>query len=400
MSTIEIGRRGFLGAAAMMPVWLARESRRRKRVSGADAEKHALLWRRLDGSGMEYCRLSEQREGASLEGEVVIMSHGVPWRIGYEIRCDHAWRSRAVSVRADAGTESRRLELGADEHGRWTVGGQVRQDLHDCLDIDLGFSPSTNTLPIRRLRMNVQQGETIDAAWVEFPSLAVHRVPQRYTRVGERTYRYENLPTGFLAVIDVDANGLVVSYPPGWERVHEPSSSSGRLFSPSRSPEIDDAAALYDPLIGSWDVEVIDYDADGTSRTTVGEWHFGWTLEGRAVQDVFIVPRRTDRALPGESRQGNRYGTTVRFYDAALQAWRMVWVNPVSGAVNMLVARQEGDAIVQEGADADGSLMRWTFVALSRDRFHWVGDGSIDGGVTWQTRAEFFGQRVSFVPMR
>jgi hypothetical protein len=344
--------------------------------------------------------MSEQGQGASLDGQVVVLSRGVSWRIEYEIHCDDAWRTRAVSVRADAGTETHSLKLDADGHGRWRVGGEVRQDLRDCLVVDLGFSPSTNTLPIRGLRMNVKQSETIHAAWVEFPSLAARRVPQRYTRVGDRTYRYENLPTGFLAEIDVDASGLVVSYPPGWEQVNEHAPSNGRLFSPSPSAELAEAAALYEGLIGSWDVEVTDYDADGTRRTTAGEWHFGWALEGRAVQDVFIVPRRTDRAVSGLPRQGNRYGTTVRFYDPARQAWRIVWVNPVSGAVNTLVARKEGDAIVQEGVNDDGSLLRWSFVELRRDRFHWVGEGSIDGGATWHTHAEFFGRRVSFVPMR
>jgi hypothetical protein len=104
--------------------------------------------------------------------------------------------------------------------------------------------------------------------------------------------------------------------------------------------------------------------------------------------------------VPAVSREGNRYGTTVRFYDATRQTWRIVWVNPVSGAVNTLVARKEGAVIVQEGVSDDGSLLRWSFVELSRDRFHWVGEGSIDGGATWQMRAEFFGRRASFVPMR
>ena len=44
--------------------------------------------------------------------------------------------------------------------------------------------------------------------------------------------------------------------------------------------------ALYGQFVGSWDLDVTEYRDDGTTRQRPGEWHFGWALEGRAVQDV------------------------------------------------------------------------------------------------------------------
>jgi uncharacterized protein len=363
-----------------------------------DARQDAVLWRWLDGSGMEQCRISEGDAHATLAGAVIV-SDGVPWRIEYEVRCENDWRTRAVTIRAHAGVNLVNLALEADEHGRWMVGPDIRPDLEGCLDVDLGFSPSTNTLPIRRLHLDVHQQATIDAAWVEFPSLALRRVPQRYTRLDEHIYRFENLPTGFTAEMTVDERGLVVAYPPGWERVERPPGESP-LFSTDSAAELGEAASLYRGLTGSWDVDVIDYDDDGTRRTSRGEWHFGWALEGRAIQDVFIVPARAQRTSAELSRDGNRYGTTIRFYDAIRKGWRIVWINPVSGAVNSLLARKEGEAIVQEGADDEGRLIRWSFVEINRTRFRWVGERSADAGATWQKRAEFFGRRRSFAPLR
>lgn len=180
--------------------------------------RRAVCWRWLDGWGLEHCRLSGRRDGLALAGGIVAWSEG-PWTIEYEIHCDAAWRTRSVALRATAGVEERRLAIEAHPQGAWIVDGEVRGDLQGCTDVDLGFTPSTNTLPIRRLAMKVGDQETIEAAWVQFPSLAVRRVPQRYTRLEAHTYRYDNLPTGFTADVTVDADGLVVSYPPGWERV-------------------------------------------------------------------------------------------------------------------------------------------------------------------------------------
>lgn len=167
---------------------------------------------------------------------------------------------------------------------------------------------------------------------------------------------------------------------------------AGPLFADSPSSELVNVPALYDGLIGSWDLEVIDYAADGTRHTRTGEWHFGWVLEGRAVQDVLIVPRRRER-FDGMPRQGNRYGTTMRFFDPARQFWRIVWINPVTGALNTLDVRREDDRIVHEGDFAPGVRLRWTFADLTRRTFHWIGEFTTDGGTTWTLQAEFFARR-------
>jgi hypothetical protein len=210
----RFGRRQLLLAGAALPIARFRE----RRMDLEDAcQADVVCWRRLDGSGTEYCRLSRDAQ-PRLDGTVVVFE-GVPWRIDYEIECDAAWRTRAVRVRANQGADDRSLTLEVRPDGRWVVDTRDRPDLQGCVDVDLGFSPSTNTLPIRRLPMQVQQSRTIAVAWVEFPSLVVHRVEQRYTRISEGTYRYDNLPTGFVAELTVDLHGLVISYPPGWERV-------------------------------------------------------------------------------------------------------------------------------------------------------------------------------------
>jgi len=150
---------------------------------------------------------------------------------------------------------------------------------------------------------------------------------------------------------------------------------------------------LYDGLIGSWDAEVVDHLPDGTDRRQSAEMHFAWVLEGRAVQDLWVAPARRARDSTKPPAPGNRYGTTLRVYDPAIDAWRITWINPVTGVENRLVGRRVGSQIVQTGADADGRLIRWVFVEIRRDAFHWRGEISQDGGRSWSCETEFFARR-------
>ncbi len=164
------------------------------------------------------------------------------------------------------------------------------------------------------------------------------------------------------------------------------------LPSPGPSAELDQASELYGWLVGSWAMDVIDYDDKGSRYTSKGEWHFAWVLEGRAIQDVFIVPVQTSRQ--GIGKENNRYGTSLRVYDPAMNAWHITWINPVRVVKSELIGRRKGNDIVQEGKTEDGSLMRWSFVEIKRDSFRWLGEISTDNGKTWQLQAEFFGRRM------
>jgi hypothetical protein len=125
-----------------------------------------------------------------------------------------------VTVRGDDGERS--LELVADG-GRWLADGAEIVSLRGCVDVDLEWSPSTNTLPIRRLEVPVGGGTgTLRMAWVRFPALTVEPLPQEYRRVGAGRYHYASGGGSFEADIDVDADGLVTLYEGGWERVPLP----------------------------------------------------------------------------------------------------------------------------------------------------------------------------------
>lgn len=173
----------------------------------------------------------------------------------------------------------------------------------------------------------------------------------------------------------------------GQEGVHTVLTAAGR------SPEIPESADVYGWLIGSWELDVCHYVIDMTARRMKGEAHFGRVLEGRAVQDVWIMPRRSERTAEVD-KAANMYGTTLRVWDPSIQAWRVTWINPVTGRRDELIGRWSGKDIVQVGTHADGTPIRWIFTEITPDSFRWIGEALQRDGKTWTLEGEFRAKRM------
>ncbi len=185
--------------------------------TGTSQPAQVIVWRRLDLPGAEYCKLWFENEKGHLKGTVVLVLEGHPLQVQYQIRCNAGWETEEVTVNLDIEGREDALQLIVDEQKRWWSAGRELTALQGCVDIDLGVTPSTNTLPIRRLGLAIGQTQNVRAAWITFPSLDVRPFPQTYTRIDENSYRYESNKGSFVAEIRVDGSGLVSYYPGGWE---------------------------------------------------------------------------------------------------------------------------------------------------------------------------------------
>jgi uncharacterized protein len=175
-----------------------------------------IAWRRSDEVETdEFATVTIRDTGMALVGTVIGAASGVPLRIEYRVLTDGSGMTTAAHVRDLRGFEQRALTLERNTKGVWSVNGAVERRLKGCTDVDLGFSPSTNTLPIRRLKLAIGASQTIQAAWVRFPELTVEKTGQTYSRLDEFTYRYES--GNFSAELVVDDDGLVAAYA-DWRR--------------------------------------------------------------------------------------------------------------------------------------------------------------------------------------
>ncbi|MBL7260897.1 putative glycolipid-binding domain-containing protein [Paractinoplanes lichenicola] len=206
----------------------------------------SLFWQRKDTAGSEHV-LTDSTDGLYAQGTALAVDP-IPYTCRYELRTGPDWATGFFDVSAEGAGWSRgvRLELAA---GRWRVttaerghldkvlstaghagaglpGTEDPDLLYGAFDVDLGGSPLTNTLPIRRLGLHRAVGadigvaHRISVAWVLLPSLEVVQSDQIYTALGDGRVRFAN--ETFSADLSIDEDGFVVDYPGLAARVGDP----------------------------------------------------------------------------------------------------------------------------------------------------------------------------------
>jgi hypothetical protein len=162
------------------------------------------------------------------------------------------------------------------------------------------------------------------------------------------------------------------------------------LLAGERHPDIPEEHDLYGWLVGAWNSVIYDLvDApEGQPRISRGEWIFSRTLEGRAIQDIFIVPSREARSRGDWGTANVRYGIAHRQYDPAIRAWHIDFFTPATGAHTQLIGRRDGDAIRQVSIAGEDPSYHWDFVDIEADRFTWQGRKQNEKG-EWVLSTEF-----------
>jgi hypothetical protein len=196
------------------------------------------MWRGLGELRVEAVSVDLAADGLTAAG-TQIGSDPLAYRLDYRLDASAGFLTRCLEVTATGRGWRRELELRHDGRGTWTcecsAHGSLDLPAPGCdvaaiagaLDCDLGRSPLTNVMPIRRSGLHLRPGaEDFVMAWVSAPDLTVVASGQRYEHVraredGSSVVRYvdRGLFEGFTADLELDMAGLVVLYPSLAERV-------------------------------------------------------------------------------------------------------------------------------------------------------------------------------------
>lgn len=164
------------------------------------------------------------------------------------------------------------------------------------------------------------------------------------------------------------------------------------LVTDSADPKLKEKLMLFGQFVGDWEIESQWFLPDGSTPRGKGEIHFGWILNGTAIQDVWSG--KVENPPPGFPSTG--FGTTIRFYDPAIDALRIIWIAPVGSIIQTFVAQAVGGEIVLEGKTVDGKFPeRWILSEITPTSFHWRSVESYDDGKTWRVTQKISARRVS-----
>jgi hypothetical protein len=178
----------------------------------------SVLWRRLDVPGHDACRLVHERERWRLEGVAAFRENRAIAQIAYRVTCDNHWRALDAHVHGSLGSTTLDVGVRRSASGVWILNGEAVPDLKECVDIDLGFTPATNALQIRRIALEIGQAADVPVAWLDVATRTLSVLEQRYERRSETEYWYEAPRFDYSGVLVVNSTGFPTVYPGLWEQ--------------------------------------------------------------------------------------------------------------------------------------------------------------------------------------
>lgn len=179
----------------------------------------ALLWRKLDQPGYDLCQFVPLPDGFCICGAAMFMDSGTTCQLDYEVMLDSRFHTTRASVVGLVGARRIHLQLRSAGPARWEVNGRRLAAADGCLDVDLGFTPATNMLPIRRLSLKVGQQAQAPAVYLGVPQMTFSVLAQTYRRIAHRQYVYEAPAFRYKNTLTVSGQGWVVMYPGLFELV-------------------------------------------------------------------------------------------------------------------------------------------------------------------------------------
>ena len=187
-------------------------------MTTTESKNEMIVW---NGDYLNTAEFVKVETGTSIRARGYIAGEveGILCRAAYELEVDLSWNIKSVYLEFESDS-CFVISLHKNENDEWlNEKAELLSQFHDCTDIDISLTPFTNTLPINRLNLPVGSNAEDTVIYINLPTPECKPVKQRYTNLGNNTYKYENLVSGFVSHIQVDENGYVINYPGFWHRI-------------------------------------------------------------------------------------------------------------------------------------------------------------------------------------
>jgi uncharacterized protein len=172
-----------------------------------------ILWTGREYYSLENCLIKTGENGADITSTIVGSYEEKLYKVEYHIKTNVYWQTVLLEITSQINSHTQTIKLEGDGKGTWIFNGKEAAQFKDCIDVDIALTPFTNTLPICRLNLQQGQPHQIQVIYCDLLHQVIKPVSQKYTRLSQDEYHYENIPNDFEATIQVDERGFVVDYP-------------------------------------------------------------------------------------------------------------------------------------------------------------------------------------------
>lgn len=177
------------------------------------------IWKSDLLKSIEYACVEEKNDLWFISSTVLIASNEkMAYKIDYTLEITKKWRIINSIINIDNLGKKKLIKIELNKKNNWVINGEKKINFNLCTDLDLGFSPLTNAIPIKRLNLRESESNNITALWVQYPSFEIKTLDQNYTNLGNNFYLYES-DTSFKSKLRVTPHNFVMDYPTYWELV-------------------------------------------------------------------------------------------------------------------------------------------------------------------------------------
>lgn len=177
-----------------------------------------IKWQASAYTSIENCEVHIDEQGLRAVSNIEGSYLNERFLVQYVLSTNEDFEAKMLLLKANYRNTAWDISL-LNDAGVWYMNNEPHTEFRGCIDVDIALTPLTNTLPVRRLSLNIGEEREIRVLYFDLFEGAIKPLSQKYKRLSENMYHYENVPNDFEADIEVDGDGLVVHYPELFSRV-------------------------------------------------------------------------------------------------------------------------------------------------------------------------------------
>ena len=147
-----------------------------------------LLWTGREYYSLENCLVNVTSKGAEISSVIIGHNEELIFKIEYLIKTNQNWETVYFEINSRHSNQTQLMRFEGDGKGNWLSNGKRADPFTGCIDIDIPLTPFTNTLPIRRLKLNQNQSQEIDVIYCDLMKQQQFPVRQKYTCLSNKEF--------------------------------------------------------------------------------------------------------------------------------------------------------------------------------------------------------------------